>query len=142
MELDRQRRIRAVLDTNVLLGAARHRLLLLASLGAYQLITSPYILAEVHQTMLRLGWSQAGADALMQVIRREAELVDEQTITGGNYDVWLRGPKDHPIMATALAGKADYLVTQNVKDFPPKLRFAGTTIVTPDAFFCLLEPNL
>ncbi len=42
-------------------------------------------------------------------------------------------------MATALAAKADYLVTQNVKDFPPKLRFAGTTIVTAEAFIRLLE---
>jgi hypothetical protein len=39
------------------------------------------------------------------------------------------------------AGKADYVVTQNVKDFPPKLRFAGTTIVTAEAFICLLEQN-
>jgi hypothetical protein len=38
-----------------------------------------------------------------------------------------------------LAGKADYLVTQNIKDFPPKLRFAGTTIITPEAFLRLFE---
>lgn len=46
MDLDRQRRIRAVLDTNVLLGVARRRLLLLASLDAYQLVTSQYILTR------------------------------------------------------------------------------------------------
>jgi hypothetical protein len=44
-------------------------------------------------------------------------------------------------MATALAAKADYLVMQNVKDFPPKLRFAGTTSVTAEAFIRLLEQN-
>ncbi len=42
-------------------------------------------------------------------------------------------------MATALAAQADYLVTQNVKDFPPKLRFAGTTLITPEAFSRLFE---
>ena len=42
-------------------------------------------------------------------------------------------------MTTALAGKADYLVTQNIKDFRPKLRFAGTTIITPEAFSRLFE---
>jgi len=42
-------------------------------------------------------------------------------------------------MATALAGRADYLVTQDVKDFPPKLRFAGITMITADAFVRLFE---
>lgn len=139
MGLDRQRRLRAVLDTNVLLGAPRRRLLLLASLGTYQLVTSQYIIDEAQRVMSRLGWGQAAADALLQVIRREAELVDERTITGGSYDLWLHDPKDHPIMATALAGRADYLVTQDQKDFPPKLRFASVTIITPEAFIGLLE---
>jgi len=108
MDLDRQRRIRAVLDTNVLLGTARRRLLLLASLGAYQLVTSQYIIDEAQRVMGRLGWSPRGAEAQLQAIRLVAEVVDEQTIAGGNYDLWLRDPSDHPIMATALAGKADY----------------------------------
>jgi predicted nucleic acid-binding protein len=142
MDLDRQKRLSAVLDTNVLLGADRRRLLFLASLGAYQLIISSYILKEVQRIMLRLGWNQAAADILLQTIHREAEIVDERTITGGNYDLWLRDPKDHPIMATALAGKADYLVTQNLKDFPPKLRFAAVTIVTPEAFIRILESRV
>lgn len=63
MDLDRQRRMRAVLDTNVLLGAARRRLLLLASLGAYQLVTSQYIINEVQRIMARLGWNRTGAEA-------------------------------------------------------------------------------
>ncbi|HEX9596631.1 MAG TPA: hypothetical protein VF982_07100 [Anaerolineales bacterium] len=62
--------------------------------------------------------------------------------TGGNDDTWLRDPDDHPIMATGEppgpAGRADYLVTWNTKDFPPKRRFAGITILTPDAFLHLL----
>lgn len=141
MDLDRQKRqrLRAVLDTNVLLGVARRQLFLLASLGAYQLITSQYILEEAQRVMARLHWNAATAEALLESIRRESEVVDEQTITGGNYDLWLRDPKDHPIMATALAGKADYLVTGNLKDFPPKLRFAGVTVITPEAFLHLLE---
>jgi predicted nucleic acid-binding protein len=102
-------------------------------------VTSQYIINEVQRIMARLGWNRTGAEAQLQAIRLVAELVDEQTITGGNYDLWLRDPNDHPILATALAGKADYLVTQNIKDFPPKLRFAGTTIITPEAFLRLFE---
>jgi predicted nucleic acid-binding protein len=139
--MGRQRSVRAVLDTNVLVGSARNHLLLLASLGVYQLITSRYILDEVERVMKRLGWSKAPSAALLHAINLVAEVVDEQSITGGSYDLWLHDPLDHPIMATALAGKADYLVTQNVRDFPPKLRFAGTTIITSDAFIRLLETS-
>ena len=42
-------------------------------------------------------------------------------------------------MATALAGRVDYLVTWNTKHFPPKKRFAGITIITPDAFLRLFD---
>jgi hypothetical protein len=98
-----------VLDTNVRIGPARRHLLLLASLGAYELITSRYILDEAARVMVRLGWNEAAAAALLQAIHFAAELVDEQTITGGSYDVWLQ------------------------------LRFAGTTILTAEAFIRLLE---
>ena len=141
MDVDRQRRISAVLDTNVLLGVMRHRLILFAGLGVYQLVTSKYIIDEVQRIMAELRWGRAGAEAQIQAILLVAELVDEQVITGGNYDLWLHDPADHPIMATAIAGGVDYLVTQDLKDFPPKQRFAGTTIITPEAFLRLLAPE-
>ncbi len=83
MDMDRQRRVRAVLDTNVLVGAARRHLLLLASLGVYQLVTSQYILDEVQRVMnpARLE-SQVGAEIQLQAIRRVAELVDDSIIVG------------------------------------------------------------
>jgi predicted nucleic acid-binding protein len=77
--------------------------------------------------------------ALTDALAELAEVVDDRQITGGNYDVWLRDPDDHPIMATALAGQVDYLVTWNIRDFPPKKRFAGITILTPDAFLRLFS---
>lgn len=75
----------------------------------------------------------------MQTILRVAELVDAQLVTGGSYELWLHDPSDHPIMATALIGGVDYLVTANTQDFPPKQRFAGVTVITPDAFLGVLE---
>ena len=71
--------------------------------------------------------------------RRIADLVDAHMVTGGNFDLWLNDPDDHPIMATALIGAVDYLVTNNTRDFPPKRQFAGITIITSDAFLRLLE---
>lgn len=139
MDLDRKRRIGAVIDTNVLLGAHRKQILSLASVGTYTLITSPYIIDELHRIMATLEWRDENRAALLQVLLSVAEVVDHQIVIAGNYDLWLTDPDDHPIMATALAGKADYLVTDNTRHFPPKSRFAGITIVTGNAFLRLLQ---
>lgn len=130
----RARRVRAVLDTSVLLSADRRPLIFLAAAGAYTIVWSEYIIDELKRKMREIGWGQANSEALVNTLTSLAEIVDYTQIEGGNYEEWLLDPDDHPIMATAIMGKVDFLVTWNVKDFPPKRRFAGTTIVTPDAF--------
>lgn len=130
--------VRAVLDTSVLLSAERRPLLFLASQGVFTLVWSQFIADEVQRKLVEMGWSAANGTALVEAITALAEVVDYRQITGGNYDRWLRDPNDHPILATALAGQVDYLVTWNTRDFPPKRRFAGITILTPDAFLRLL----
>jgi predicted nucleic acid-binding protein len=137
--VERQRKLRAVLDTSVLLSAERRPLLFLAVNDIYAIIWSQYIADEVKRKMVEMGWGASKAAALIEALVELAEMVDYQQITGGNYDEWLDDLDDHPIMATALAGNADYLVTWNTKDFPPKKRFAGITIITPDAFLRLLS---
>jgi predicted nucleic acid-binding protein len=101
-------------------------------------VWSDYIAAELGRKLVELGWSGTKAKALLLTLGSLAELVDYRQITGGSYEAWLTDPDDHPIMATALAGRVDYLVTQNTKDFPPKQRFAGITILTPEAFLQIL----
>lgn len=130
--------VRAVLDTSVLLSAERRPLLFLAANGLFTLVWSQYIAEEVARKMIDMGWSSSKVSALVDALVELAEMVDYQQIIGSNYDVWLHDLDDHPIMATALAGKVDYLVTWNTRDFPPKLRFANITILTPDAFLRLL----
>ena len=132
------RRLRAVLDTSVLLSAERRPLLLLAANGAYTIVTSDYIAGEVRRKLVEMGWGAPKAEALLAAMDELAEVVDYRQVTGGSYDLWLKDLDDHPIMATALVGGVDYVVTWNVKDFPPKQRFAGVTIITPDAFLRLL----
>lgn len=123
-----------MLDTSILLSAERRPLLLLAAQQRYTLVWSPFIADEVARKLVEMGWRAATARELVTALVDLAEMVDHSQITGGNYDRWLRDPDDHPILATALAGRADYLVTWNIRDFPPKRRFAGVTILTPDAF--------
>jgi len=88
--------------------------------------------------MVEIGWSLPKVTALIEALAELAEVVDYRQITGGNYDIWLRDLDDHPVMATALAGHVDHLVTWNTKDFPPKQHFAGITVLIPDAFLRLL----
>lgn len=137
--MDRKRSVRAVLDTNVLLSLQRIPLLLLARRNMYQLVWSEYIEAEMQRVMLRMGWQPTGARVLLRSIDRVAERVDYLQVTGGNYDEWLTDIDDHPIMATAIVGGVDYLVSDNTKDFPPKKRFAGITVITSDAFLRLFD---
>lgn len=137
--MDREGEIKAVLDTSVLLSAARRPLLLLAMRGYYKIVWSEYIVAEVERKIVEMGWGTGKAVELVSLLNRLAETVDYRQITGGSYEAWLTDLDDHPIMATALAGRVDYLVTWNIKDFPPKQRFAGVTVLTPEAFLKILE---
>jgi predicted nucleic acid-binding protein len=102
-------------------------------------VWSNYIAAELQRKMLEMRWGQRPVGAMLSVLEAIAETVDHEQILGGNYDVWLKDLDDHPVMATAIAGRVDCLVTWNTKDFPPKKRFAGITIITPDAFLRLFD---
>ena len=139
MDVGGQRRVSATIDSNVLLGRHRKQLLVLASLGIYTLVTSPYIVDELRRIMQELRWRPENRDALLHALLSVAVVVDHQVITGGNYDRWLLDSDDHPVLATALAGQADYLVTDNIRHFPPKKRFADVTIVTSEGFLALLQ---
>ena len=127
-------KIRAVLDTNVLVGKYRRALLAAAGLGIFEMILSPYILAEVRDVLT--GDFKVPEDLATRFIAELeaiATVVDEREVCGGNYDEWLSDHDDYPVMATAIVGEADYLVTED-KDFLPKKKFAGTTIITATAF--------
>ena len=130
--------MRAVIDTSALLSAERRQLIYLAGIHAYQIVLSEFIITEMRETMAEMRWNPTAAQELMDGLIRLAEMVDHEMITGGNDDRWLFDVDDFPIMATVLAGGAEYIVTWNTRDFPPKRRFAGVTILTPDAFIRLL----
>lgn len=70
-----------------------------------------------------------------------AIIVDDKDVSGGNYDEWLSDHDDHPVMATALVGEAEFLVTED-KDFPPKKKFAGTSVITVEAFASRMKIGL
>jgi predicted nucleic acid-binding protein len=130
--------LRAVLDTSALLSREKRSLLYYAQLGLYTIVWSNYIIWELGRKMAEIGWGTDTARSYIEALSDVTDWCDYRQITGGNYENWLADPDDHPIMATALAGQADVVVTWNTTDFPPKKRFAGITIVTPDTFLAQL----
>ena len=135
-------KLRAVLDTSALLGPHRHELVFLASQQTYTMVWSAFLVAEL--TRIRTEWAiRQGLDretyrqrinTLIERLSKIATLVDYTRLEGGNYTDWLRDPDDEPLLATALVGRASYIVSHNTSDFPPEGTFAGVRYATPSAF--------
>lgn len=95
---------------------------------------SELILREVTRTLeLQLGKSADQARTREAAMR---EYFPEALVTG--YRRLIPGlrnhPKDRHVLAAALAGGADFLVTFNLRDFPPALRGGRLRVIGPSAF--------
>jgi predicted nucleic acid-binding protein len=112
-------KLRAVLDTNVLLSQARHELLFLAHQRASTLIWSAFLVGECVRIRTELAIKhgqdreiyRARINAFVHQVTPGAVMVDYTKITGGNYREWLKDPDDEPVLAAALIGKAQYIVS-------------------------------
>lgn len=137
--------VKAVLDSSVLHGAffkpggLPAMLLLRAREGAFVLYLSVYILDEITAVLSRDKARALGATPervarfrrdLAAVARLVTDLPDIQAVP--------TDPKDNPIVATAVAAKADYLVTGDRKHLLPLGEYQGVRIVTPRQFLDLL----
>lgn len=133
-------------DTNVLAsGVARRNpdaapaLFLDAWRGRrFDLLLSEHILAELARTLalpyFRRHVTPADAAAFIVLLRADA-LISPLTVA-------VRGVATHPeddlVLATVLSGRADYLVTGDIK-LQGLGAYQGVTIVTPRAFVTLLD---
>ena len=137
---------RVVLDTSVLLSAERHELIFLAHRQIYTMVWSSFLVAEV--VRIRTEWGikhqqeraryRQGINNFVHELSRIAELVDYTLVEGGSYHQWLKDPDDEPLLATALVGGAQYIVSWNTRDFPPRGSFAGVRYLTPPTFLAEL----
>lgn len=140
--------VRAVLDTSVLVSAlltpqgAPGQLLDAAEAGAFTLCLSREILDELADVLLRdtklqtrYGFDRAAVEAFCDGLAATAELVaDLPTLDAVPSD-----PKDNPVVATAVAARADYLVTGDRRHLLPLGSHEGVRIVTVRAFLAALE---
>jgi uncharacterized protein len=112
---------RAVLDTNVLVSAlitpdgASARLLLELHAGAFELIVSPTLLAELRDVLGRPKFeryvSAPEVDAYVELIGRESILVEDPAPSPAPLSV---DPDDEYLIDLARAARVDALVTGDV----------------------------
>jgi len=112
-------RTRIVLDTNLLVSGLivprglPHRLLAEWRQGSFRLLVTDAILAEYAAVLARphfaakYGLTTAVVAALLRRMRVQGEWVTPK----GTIPVAVRDPKDIHLLAAALGGNADYLVT-------------------------------
>lgn len=87
-------------------------------------LISEEIILEYKQVLARLGVRRSVIGKLINLIRDEAELVPVSALPNISPD-----PGDDPFCACAETGKADFIVTLNLRDFPQ--RFLSAHVITP-----------
>nr|WP_255553706.1 PIN domain-containing protein [Maritimibacter sp. DP1N21-5] len=112
----------------VVLGAARA--------GIFQPLWSERILEEWARAAAKLGPGQeALARAEVAALVAAFPRASVQVRAGDMARLWLPDPNDVHVLAAAIAGSADVLLTMNVKDFPRStVAEEGLRLAVPDLF--------
>ncbi len=127
--------MKAVLDTCVIYPTVMREMLLgAARTGHFTPLWSARILEEWARAAIKLGpagEAQARAEiALTRAAWPEAEVAPA---AGIEARLWLPDPADVHVLATAIAGSADLIVTLNRRDFPRNiLAEEGLDRIDPD----------
>jgi putative PIN family toxin of toxin-antitoxin system len=135
--------IQAVLDTNIIAsglafpGGLQEQILRRATYFEFEIVISDHVLSELTRALsspffVRLLESRAPTDlydALMQIEPVKIERIVQRIATH---------PEDDDILATALSGGADYLVTGD-KQLLKLASFEGVRIVDSRTFLEILE---
>lgn len=132
-----------MLDTCVLYPSLQRDFLLsLAAEGVYRALWSSVILEELQECeqdkLARMGFtlleSRRAADHLVATMRSafdDAEAPDWQRYLSS---VELPDPDDRHVVACAIAGRADAIITNNLRDFPPDRLPATIEVMPPETF--------
>ena len=129
--------MRVVIDTNVLVSAAINphgppgRVLDAVLAETLTVLYDDRILSEYREVLVRpiFGLNHADVDTLLDFI----EFTGEHTSTR-DIGVILPDPSDLPFLEVAVAGRADALITGNLKHFKPKRGQHHVHICTPAEF--------
>jgi putative PIN family toxin of toxin-antitoxin system len=135
-----------VIDTNILVAATRNRLgpsfalLQLVRKRYVVMCCSPALFLEYEDVLKRpqqlaaCGWLATDVDAVLNEL---AGLV-EPVSTHYQWRPQLKDPADEMVLEAAVNARADAIVTYNVRDFRPSLRF-GVAALNPEQAFAQLN---
>lgn len=127
----------ALLDANVLYPAAlRDTLLRLAETGFYRPVWSERILEEMQGAILR-RYPDLTEEQLGPTLEAMRTAFPDAAVSG--YAALVPAMENHPddqhVLAAAVVGRADVLVTSNVRHFPASVCDPfGIEVQTPDEF--------
>ena len=130
---------RLFLDANVLFSAAYHaesRLLKFWELPRVMFLSSTYAYEEASRNLAR-DTQLKRLKKLGSTLKLIPSEQDHNDLPAGI----ILPDKDKPILSAALAGKADYLITGDYKDFGRyfKKRVGSLVVLPPSAFFDLIR---
>lgn len=127
----------ALLDSCVLYpNALRDTLLRIAEAGIYQPLWSERILAEVRGALVRKGLAESRVDRTLSFVRNA---FPEAIVEGWERleDAMGNHAKDRHVLAAAVRGHADVIVTFNLRDFPQSVCSPlDIEVQHPDTFLC------
>ncbi|MDG4773694.1 PIN domain-containing protein [Solwaraspora sp. WMMD792] len=130
----------ALLDANVLVpNLLRDTLLRIAEADLYRPLWSAEILAETRRTIVRLrpNIDHGRLDAMFTSMNKA---FTDALVTGyESLTVEMKNDSgDRHVLAAAVAGRADVVVTNNVRHFPREVMDPlNIETLTPDRFLCL-----
>lgn len=134
-----RRAVRAVVDTNVVIQGVLNQtgpgglVLGLVVNRMLTLLVDERILDEYEEVMSRpkFGFAATDVAVVMKRLRQVCEVVQPYALPGGKKG--MPDPKDIPFAEVAVAGRAQVLITENVRDYP--LERMGTVDVLTAAQF-------
>lgn len=140
-------RIRAVINTDILIsgilsaGGSPGEIVDLWLAGEFTLLASNQMLAECerileHPTLQEnLRLAAVPKDDLMAMLRDRSERTVEPR---SNLSSLIRNPFEEMVLASAVAGHADYLVTEE-EDLLALGEYEGVTIISPEQFVQIMK---
>jgi predicted nucleic acid-binding protein len=129
--------MRALLDACVIYPTVLREVLVgCARLGLYDALWSERILEEWARATVKLGpEAEVQARGEVAVLKSQFPNACVQPRAGDMARLHLPDENDIHVLASAIAGSADVLVTMNAKDFPRQtLAFEGVKRLSPDEF--------
>jgi len=139
---------RVVLDTSVVVSALRsragasNRLLEIVAGGKLKPLATTALFLEYEDVLRRTeimratGMNAAEVEGFLSALASSAEPVE----VNFRWRPQLTDPKDEFLLEAAVNGRADALVTHNIRDFREASRYFRLRVITPGALLKELEP--